>query len=146
MATRTYAPTDWQLTWNNILFQGFAKGTKFKVTRNTESAAMEAGCDGDVVITAKTDRTGKLEVTLQRESPTNDLLSRAHAAFEARPRVRGAGVGAFTARNIHSTSKATASKGVIEKSPDMEAADTNSSVTWTILLDDVTIFNGGALS
>lgn len=146
MTTTTYAPTDWQISALDVLVQGFAKGTFLKVTRNAESAAMEAGAHGDVVITAKTDRTGKVELTLQRESPTNDLLSAKLAAFEARPRVRGAGKGSFLARNINSTSKAQAANCVIEKAPDMEGADANSTVTWTFLLDDVTIFNGGALS
>lgn len=145
MATTRYNPDDWQITWNGILFQGVAKGTFLKVTRNAESAKMEAGGYGDVVVTGGTDRTGKLEVTLQRESPTNDLLSAALAAFEARPRVRGAGQGAFLARNVGSRSLARAAVGVIEKTPDMEGADASSSVTWTILLDDVTIFHGGAL-
>ncbi len=143
--TARYNPDDWNVSWNNILFQGFAKDTFLKVTRNAESSSMEAGAHGDVVITGGTDRTGKVEVTLQRESPTNALLSAALAAFEKRPRVRGAGTGAFLARNVGSTSLAKAAVGVIEKAPDMEGAQKNGTVTWTILLNDVTIFNGSAL-
>ena len=73
--TKSYNPDDWQVVFNNILIAGYAKGTFLKVTRNAESAAMEAGGHGDVVIVGKTDRTGKVEFTLQRESPVNALLS-----------------------------------------------------------------------
>jgi hypothetical protein len=35
---------------------------------------------------------------------------------------------------------------VIEKVPDMEGADTNSPIVWTLLLDDATMFNAGAVA
>ena len=56
-----------------------------------------------------------------------------------------AGRGAFLARNLNS--RATVAKavvGVVEKWPDMEGAAKNSSITWVLLLDDVTMFNDGA--
>lgn len=146
-STTSYNPDDWVVAWNSILFQGYAKDTFLKVTRNAESASMEAGAHGDVVITGGTDRTGKVEITLQRESPTNALLSAALKAFEKRPRTRRAGVGKFLARNLNSRlTVAEAVNGVIEKWPDMEGAQKNSTITWVILLDDVTMFNDGAAS
>lgn len=145
--TKSYNPDDWQVVFNNILIAGYAKGTFLKVTRNAESAAMEAGGHGDVVIVGKTDRTGKVEFTLQRESPVNALLSAQLAAFEARPRVRGAGRGPFLAKNLNSPATlATAANAVIEKVPDMEGADNNSPIVWTLLLDDATMFNAGAVA
>jgi len=145
--THSYNPDDWSVVWNNILIQGYAKDTFLKVTREAESASMDAGGHGDVVIVGGTDRRGKVEFTLQRESPTNALLSAALAAFEKRPRVRGAGVGKFLARNLNSRlTRAEAVNGVIEKWPEMEGATKNSPITWVILLDDVTMFNDGASS
>jgi hypothetical protein len=145
--TKSYNPADWLITWNGILIQGFAKGTKLKVTRNTVSAEMDVGMDGDAVIVGKNDRSGKVEVTLQRESPANALLSAQLTAFEARPRTVGAGIGPFLAKNINSVGTvAAASHGVIEKWPDMEAANTASTCVWSFLLNDVTMFEGGAVA
>jgi hypothetical protein len=145
--TRSYNPADWVITWNGILFQAFAKDSKIKVTLNAELASMEAGCDGDVVIVGSNDRTGKVELTLQAESPTNNLLSAQATAFQQRPRVRGAGQGPFLARNLNNPGTlAQAAIGVIEKWPEMTGAAKNSPVPWSILLDNVTIFFGGAVA
>ena len=145
--TRSYSSTDWPLTWNNILIQGFAAEQKFSVTRNSESASMEIGTDGDAVIVAHNDRSGKIEFELQRESPTNALLSTQLAAFEQRPRRPGAGTGSMKVRHINEpATSAIATNGVIEKWPDMTAGKKNTTCKWVILLDDVTMFNGGAVA
>jgi hypothetical protein len=145
--TKSYNPLDWQITFAGILIQGFATGTKLKVTREVASVEKTVGQDGDVVFVGKNDRSGKVELTLQRESPTNALLSAKLAAFEARPRTVGAGMGPFLAKNINSIGTiAVAANAVIEKWPDMEAADTASTCVWSLLLDDVTMFEGGAVA
>lgn len=146
MTTRSYSPADWQITILGILAnQGIAKGTFLKITRNTESAKMEVGAGGDVVVTAMLDRSGKLELTLQRESAINRRLSTALVAFEARPRVVGAGIGTVLVKNTNQPlTRAGAPVGVIEKWPDMEGADAGSTCAWSILLDDVTMFHDGA--
>lgn len=145
--TRSYSSTDWQLTWNNILIQGFAAEQKFNVTRNSESATMEVGPDGDAVFIAHNDRSGKIEFELQRESPTNALLSAQLVAFEQRPRRAGAGTGAMKIRHTNEPlTSAIATNGVIEKWPDMTAGKKNTTCKWVILLDDVTMFNGGAVA
>lgn len=141
MATTKYSPSDWMISVFGIPLVGFKDGTFLKVTRNAPSAKMTAGSQGDVVITRVLDKTGKVEITLQRESLSNQKLSAVLALWESG---QVGGTGAFFCKNINSTSAASAAVSVIEKQPDMEAAADPSAIVWTILLDDVTMFNGGA--
>jgi hypothetical protein len=146
MTTKSYNPADWQIALFGLnANQGIAKGTFLKVTRNEVSAEMVNGSNGDQVIVGKNNRAGKLELTVMRESPLNRLLSVKLAAFEARPRVPGAGIGPALVRNTNqplTTAKAT--NCCIEKPPDMEGADTASNNVWSVLMDDVTMFHDGA--
>ena len=144
--TRSYSSTDWVLTWNGILIQGFAGDEKFKVTRSADSASLEIGPDGDAVIVAHNDRSGEVEVTLQRESPTNALLSAQLVAFEARPRVQGSGIGTLKVRHTNEpATSALAVNGTIKKWPDMTAGKTTKPCVWVFLLADVSMFHGGAV-
>lgn len=142
---KNYSPSDWQIVFKGHLVTGFATSTFLKVSRNAESAKMSPGGTGEQVLVRMLDHSGKVEITLQRESQSNDVLSGFLAAFEAGLTV-GAGVGEFIAKNINSTSVAASANAAIEKAPDMEGATDASNVVWSILLDDVTIFNGGALA
>lgn len=146
MATKSYNPLDWQIVaFGYLLNQGIAKGTFFKVSHNEVAAEMEVGAGGDAVIVGKNNRSGKLELTLQRSSPANRLLSTQLAAFQVRPRVPGAGIGPVLVSNVNQPlTKAAATNCCIEKAPDMEGADAASNCVWSILLDDVTMFHDGA--
>lgn len=142
---QNYSPSDWKIIVKGHLVTGFATGTFMKVSRTSDSAKLSPGATGNQVLVGLLDRSGEVELTLQRESPSNDILSAMLAAFEARATV-GAGVGEFLAKNINSTSLALSANAAVKKSPDMEAGTDGSNTVWTLLLDDVTIFNGGAIA
>ena len=55
------------------------------------------------------------------------------------------GIGEFFAENTISGTTASAENAVIEKQPDLEGAANASTIVWTFLLDDVTIFNGASV-
>ena len=147
MTTRSYSPGDWKISAFGIPAVGIKDGTFLKVTENNPGAKMSAGAGGDVVIVQMMDRTGKAEVTLQRESPTNAAWSAIYQAWRvARTAAeRALAIGPFHAENINSASLGGGTNCVIEKAPDMEGASDNSACVWTFLIDDVTIFNGGAV-
>ena len=140
--TRSHSSTDWVITWNGILFQGFANDDKFEVTRNHESAQMDEGPDGDVVIIRNNKRSGKLKCVLQAESPTNALLSAQIVKFEDGT----GGTGPMLIRNTNQpATKAKSAVGVIEKWPDMKGGAKNGPCEYVILLSDVSMFFGGAV-
>lgn len=147
MTTTSYSARDWKISAFGIPALAPMDGTFLKVTENNPGAKTSAGANGDVVIVQLNDRTGKAEVTLQRESPTNAQWSAVYQAWRRAktPAERAAAIGPFHAENVNSASLGGATNCVIEKAPDMEGASDNSPCVWVFLLDDVTIFNGGAV-
>lgn len=143
MATTKYSPADWKISAFGFPIGGYKDGTFLKVTRNTESAKMVFGSLGDAVVVQNLVRGGKVELTLMREHPCNALLSARLNLFEAGDVT---GMGPFFAENIAAGTTAAAANCVIEKQPDMEGAQDPSAITWSLLLDDVSMFNGSPLA
>jgi hypothetical protein len=53
------------------------------VARREDSASDEVGCDGEMVVSVSTNRSGTLKIKTLQTSDTNAYLSRASALFEA---------------------------------------------------------------
>lgn len=138
--TKEYDPKDVKISLIGVpLNAGIADGTFVKVTRNAVAATMTVGAGGDVVITRSHDHTGKAEVTVQRASQVNALLSAMAAAWEAGT----GGRGAFFVRDLNGASLCVAPNAVIEKPADFERGKEHGNITWSILLDDVEIIEAG---
>lgn len=134
-----YDPTQTKISWGIPLDSGIADGTFLKISFNAAAATQQVGSDGSTVFTRMHDRTGKAELTVQRKSPINDYLS---AQAEAWRNGEG-GVFPFFAKDLTDNSLATAPEAVIEKTADLERAKEHGNVTWTFLLSNLTIVNGG---
>lgn len=134
-----YDPTQTKISWGIPLDSGIADGTHLKVSFNAAAASQQVGNDGTTIITRMHDKTGKAELTLQRKSPVNDYLSTQAAAW----RNGDGGVFPFFVKDLSDNSLATAATAVIEKTADLERAKEHGNVTWTFLLSNLTIVNGG---
>jgi len=75
MSAETYSPKRVEVIVNGVPIRGYADGTFVNVARNSDSFATNVGADGEVSRTASADRTGKVTVTLQQTSDSNDFLS-----------------------------------------------------------------------
>lgn len=142
MAAAIYDPRFWKITWNKILITGFAPGSFIKVMRSTESATKVVGADGQVTFVMNPDRSGEVELTLRRESPVNTRLSAALNAMERG--LAATGIGPFYAEQTNSSTTARGVTALIAKQPDLEGATDASPIVWRLLVDDISIFNGGA--
>lgn len=75
MATKTYSPKRVELIINGVPMKGFADGTFISVERSSDAFSTNVGADGEVSRTHSSDKTGKVTLTLQQTSESNDFLS-----------------------------------------------------------------------
>lgn len=77
--TATYSPSDVSvvLTKGSLthIFSGFGEDTMISVERNSEAFTMYTGADNTSTRIFHADGSGKMTVTLQQTSATNDILS-----------------------------------------------------------------------
>lgn len=75
MATKTYSPKRVELIINGTPMKGFADGTFISVERTSDAFTTNVGADGEASRTHSSDKTGKVTLTLQQTSDSNDFLS-----------------------------------------------------------------------
>ena len=138
---RQYDPKKIVITFGAVLVGGFAEGTFVNAERNEDAYETSVGAAGDVTRVRNRNRTGLVTLTLQSESPTNDLLSALHAADEA----SGTGVGALFIKDLNGTTFIAAESAWIRKYPGNEYADAGGNREWVIECAELEIFAGGSL-
>lgn len=136
-----YDPGRVSIIFRGIPLEGFASGTFVNVEREVDAFAKETGARGDVTRVRSRNRSGMVTVTLQAESPSNDLLSAVASLDEQ----TGLGFGPITVKDMNGTSLHSGSKAWIQKMPNSESADTASTREWVFAVADLTMFVGGAL-
>lgn len=138
---KTYDPALITMSFAGILVQGFAEGTMISAERNENSFEETAGSQGDVTRVRTRNRTGLVTITLQAESPTNDLLSTLLALDES----TGAGVGPLQITNLIGTTAVESTFAWIKKPPTVEYGNEAGTREWIIACADLEMFVGGSL-
>ncbi len=75
MTVETYSPKRVELIVAGVPMRGYADGTFINVERSSDAFATNVGADGEVSRTHSADKTGKITLTLQQTSDSNDFLS-----------------------------------------------------------------------
>ena len=75
MTVETYSPKRVEIIFGGVPLRGFADGTFISAERTSDSFTTNVGADGEVSRTASADKTGKVTITLQQTSDSNDYLS-----------------------------------------------------------------------
>lgn len=75
MSVGTYSPRDIELIVAGVPIRGYMSGTFISTERNADSFSLDIGADGEAARTASADRSGRITLTLQQTSPSNDFLS-----------------------------------------------------------------------
>jgi len=138
---RQYDPKKIVITFGGILIQGFAEGTFVNAERNEDAFEISVGAGGDVTRVRNQNKSGLVTLTLQAESPTNDLLSARHSVDEQ----FGTGAGALFIKDLNGTTLISAESAWIRKYPANEYGDAGSSREWMIECDSLEILAGGSL-
>lgn len=136
--TYNFNPKDSQLVWGGKLAQGFAPGSYISVTRNADMWTLTTGADGVGTRVKSNNFSGRIQVTLQQTSTTNDDWNAIMTADEI------ADTGALPLYFKHGNFLATAVTAWVVKRPDSEFGTDLNSRVWVLESDYLTIVNAAA--
>ena len=80
MTVRTYSPRQIALVYGGVLISGYAEDTFSVVEPSSDTFDKSVGASGEVSRVEKADRTGRMTLTLQQTSPSNEVLTGFHLA------------------------------------------------------------------
>lgn len=136
---KTWDPTRFIITIGAINAVDFAKGGFIKAMYNEDAYSLQIGADGFGARIRNANESGRFEITLQKSSPTNDLLS-AQALLD---RQTGQGVVPVQVKDLNGTSVALGQNTWITKVPDLERGAELGDVTWILETDRLKMTEGG---
>lgn len=138
---KNYDPGRIIFSWRGIDVIGFMDGTFIKAERNEDSFKADVGAGGDVTRVRSRNRTGKVTLTLQAASPTNDLF----AAVAAQDELFGTGYGPLLGKDLNGTTVIQADVAWIMKPSDIEFAVESSGREWVLECAELELSAGGAI-
>jgi hypothetical protein len=136
---KNYDPGRITISFNGIQIQGFGPDTFVKCSRDEDTFTEQVGANGDVVRVRNRNRMGKVVITLQDSSPTNDQLS-ALAASDERT---GLGYGALLVKDLNGNTLVQAANAWIKKPADVEYAAAAGTNEWTLAAAELEMTVGG---
>lgn len=139
MATKTYSPKRVELIVNGTPMKGFADGTFISVERSSDAFSTNVGADGEVSRTHSSDKTGKITLTLQQTSDSNDFLS----ALSILDEKTLLGQFAVLLKDTNGKTVAASPSAWIDKVANAEFAAEISDREWVISCSELTSFVGG---
>jgi hypothetical protein len=142
MGTKTHDPNAIIVVIGPHIMSGPAKGSFVKVSRAEESFKLTVGADGEPTRVRNRNRSGSLEVTLTRSSPTNDFLS----ALLLLDEQLGTGVVPVLVKDLNGATLHSAGEAWVEKPADFEGSDEATHLVWKIAIAKLVMFNGGLVS
>ena len=131
-AIRVFDPKDVTITWGTHLISGFAE-EKVSISYQDDAFDLAIGCDGEASRVRKNNNSATITVTLQQTSPSNDFLSLMALA----DRVSSLGVLPFTLIDYSGNTKCFAPSAYLTKTPDMSLSNTNQTIQWVFITDNL---------
>ena len=80
MSQPTYSSRDFTISWGGYNVEGLAPDNFAVMSRNGDIATFEVGADGQVAKSFNPDQSGNIQVSLQQNSSSNQVLAAAMAA------------------------------------------------------------------
>lgn len=135
-----YSPDRVSFTFMGLTINtGYQDNTFIDVERTADGFTDHVGSLGDVVRTANLDRTGKVTLTLQSQSPANDLLQ----AIADQDEQFRTGYGPLQIMDHNGNMECHATIAWIQKRPKIDRAKTSGSTVWVFRCADIEIDAGG---
>lgn len=138
MAVRTYNPKEVSVIVSGYIIGGFADGTFVNVERNNDSWTLSVGADGEGTRSKSSDRSGRITITLNQSSASNDVLS----ALELTDDATGTGTFAFLVKDNFGTSLFAADTAWIVKPAAAPYGKESDNREWIIETDNLRSFIG----
>lgn len=143
MSTVTnYSPLNVTVVVDGDVIDLVADGTFVTVDYDEDQLMAKAGGYGDVVITNNQNAMGKITVTVQQTSPSNDVLTQKFAAQKASG---VAGNISVQVSDIGGTSLASSTNAFIPRPAKQEFGKEASNREWTFVCPSLQVFVGGSL-
>lgn len=136
-----YDPGSIVVQFNGVEILGFADGTFVMAERTEDAFTKSVGAGGDVTRVRSRDRSGTVTVTLQAESPVNDLLT----AIQLQDELTGLGTGEVMVKDLIGTTLVMGADAWIRKIPAVEYSKDAGTREWIIDVGTLEIFVGSAL-
>lgn len=127
-------------SFNGILFLGYMDGTFITADRAEDGFSTQIGATGDVTRVRNRNKSGTVTLTLQAQSPTNQLLS----AIAAQDELFGTGTGALMVKDLNGTTLLLAQIAWIQKIPATEFSDDASGREWVFACAELEMNVGSA--
>lgn len=121
--------------FNGVPLSGFAPGTFIKITKRKPTVVLEeAGPDGEAAFVTSGDQTYDVELTLQKASPSNTILSQFRNATAKGVAV----VGAITYEQLSTGTTFSGKQSMITEGPPMEeqGGDKMGQNVWKFAVKD----------
>lgn len=134
-----YDPSAVTVIYGGHIITGYADGTFVNVQRNEPMWAIKVGADGIATRVKSSNKSGRVTVTLQQSSPSNDVLSGLAIADEQ----AGTGALPILVRDGSGRSLATAGKAWNPQMPDAEFGKEVGDRVWVFETDSLNLFIGG---
>jgi hypothetical protein len=138
---KKYDPADVVFTFLANIITGFADSSFIKASRNEESWKVSVGADGEACRVRSRNVTGRVTLTLQQSSASNDILSAAVVLDE----LTGQGVGPLLIKDLSGTLLVVAKNAWVVKPADVDLAKDLSPREWLFECEQLDIFGGASL-
>lgn len=139
MAVKNYAASDVQVIVGTRALRGKSEGTFVKVSRDEDSFTKKVGADGEVSRARTSNRSGKIEVTLDATSEDNAYLQ----ALMNTDENTGNGIVPAKVMDQSGSYVAIAAEAWVMKPSDMEFGRDVKERTWTVECASLDMSGGG---
>ena len=134
----SYNPAEVSVIVGARPIKGFASGTFISAERDEQSFTKQVGADGEVTRSKTSNKGGRVTITLQQASESNEYLSTLLATDE----VSATGVIPLLVRDASGTTLLAAESAWIQKPPTTEFGRDPSEREWVIDCANLEMFVG----
>lgn len=139
MTVETYSPKRVELIIGGVPLRGYADGTFISIERTSDAFTTNVGADGEVSRTHSADKTGKITITLQQTSDSNDFLSALVNADE----ISLLGQVPVLLKDTNGRTLAESPFAWVDKVANSEFGNELSDREWVISCSELIVFVGG---
>lgn len=129
------------VTFRGTRLKMFMLGTHVMVERNTKLFETSVGSDGEPVRARSHDKSATITLTLQAESPSNDILTAAARADETST---GAGKGPLSIDDLNGNTIVAAAEAWVSNYANVEISNEVTGREWTLETGKCDMTVGGA--
>lgn len=124
----TYDPKQVKVFFGSLILHGFMDGTMIQVAQDEDTYMKHTGADGEVCRIRNRNEGGKITITLQQSSPSNDDLSALHAL----DKLSGFAQAPVMVKDLRGTLLVSASEAWLTRFADVSLGKEIEGREWTI--------------